>query len=119
MCDPHGILLSLWDMHIQNLTKVCGIPPDGPSATPDTVASLVSYLVKPEAYFITGKLRNLRWLRRRTDSPFRNRAKYHHGWRRVLRLTNVIIVCAQQSSVHILCPHTTTVLRPRYAAQLR
>lgn len=38
-----------------NLNKVCGIPPHGPSATPDTVASLVSYLVKPEAYFITGR----------------------------------------------------------------
>lgn len=34
-------------------TKLCGRPPDGPIATPDTDASLVSYLVKPEAYLST------------------------------------------------------------------
>ncbi|KZT68388.1 acetoin reductase family protein [Daedalea quercina L-15889] len=34
---------------------VCGLPPDGPAAGPEVVASLVSYLVKPEAYFITGQ----------------------------------------------------------------
>jgi len=35
---------------------VCGIPPDGPhSSSGDPVASMVSYLAKPEAYFITGQ----------------------------------------------------------------
>ncbi|EPS95067.1 NAD-binding protein [Fomitopsis schrenkii] len=34
---------------------VCGMPPDGPDAGPEVVSSLVSYLVKPEAYFITGQ----------------------------------------------------------------
>ncbi|KAH9932272.1 NAD-binding protein [Fomitopsis serialis] len=35
---------------------VCGIPPDGPhSSSGDPVASVVSYLAKPEAYFITGQ----------------------------------------------------------------
>jgi len=34
---------------------VCGIPPDGPHSSGDTVASLVSYLSKPEAHFITGQ----------------------------------------------------------------
>lgn len=32
------------------------MPPDGPDAGPEVVSSLVSYLVKPEAYFITGRL---------------------------------------------------------------
>ena len=32
------------------------MPPDGPDAQPEVVASIVSYLVKPEAYFITGKM---------------------------------------------------------------
>lgn len=31
-----------------------GAPPDGPDAGPEVIASIVSYLVKPEAYFITG-----------------------------------------------------------------
>ncbi|KZT73884.1 NAD(P)-binding protein [Daedalea quercina L-15889] len=34
---------------------ICGIPPEGPHSSGDTVASLVSYLAKPEAYFITGQ----------------------------------------------------------------
>ncbi|OSX63706.1 hypothetical protein POSPLADRAFT_1139353 [Postia placenta MAD-698-R-SB12] len=32
-----------------------GAPPDGPDAGPEVIASIVSYLVKPEAYFITGQ----------------------------------------------------------------
>lgn len=36
-------------------TQHAGLPPDVPSAGPEVVASLVSYLAKPEAYFITGK----------------------------------------------------------------
>ncbi|TFY68515.1 hypothetical protein EVJ58_g975 [Rhodofomes roseus] len=39
--------------------KVCGLPPDGPDAPPEVVASLVSYLVKSEAYFITGQSYNV------------------------------------------------------------
>lgn len=31
-----------------------GMAPDGPDAEPEVVASLVSYLCKPEAHFITG-----------------------------------------------------------------
>ncbi|KAH9836304.1 uncharacterized protein C8Q71DRAFT_858293 [Rhodofomes roseus] len=38
---------------------VCGLPPDGPDAPPEVVASLVSYLVKSEAYFITGQSYNV------------------------------------------------------------
>ncbi|KZT00641.1 NAD(P)-binding protein [Laetiporus sulphureus 93-53] len=34
---------------------IIGVPPDGPDAGPEVVASIVSYLVKPEAYFITGQ----------------------------------------------------------------
>lgn len=37
-------------------TQVAGAPPDAPDAGPEVVASTVSYLVKPEAYFITGGL---------------------------------------------------------------
>jgi len=32
-----------------------GLPADGPEAEPHVIASIVSYLVKPEAYFITGQ----------------------------------------------------------------
>lgn len=32
-----------------------GLPQEAPDADADVVASLVSYLVKPEAYFITGE----------------------------------------------------------------
>lgn len=31
------------------------MPPEVPGAKPDTVASLVSYLVQPESHFITGE----------------------------------------------------------------
>jgi len=34
---------------------VAGAPPDAPDAGPEVVASTVSYIVKPEAYFITGQ----------------------------------------------------------------
>ncbi|KAI0736289.1 hypothetical protein C8Q72DRAFT_941322 [Fomitopsis betulina] len=40
-------------------TQHAGLPPDMPSAGPEVVASLVSYLVKPEAYFITGQTINV------------------------------------------------------------
>lgn len=32
-----------------------GAAPDGPDAGPEPVASVVAYLIKPEAYFITGQ----------------------------------------------------------------
>ncbi|KAI0072217.1 NAD-P-binding protein [Panus rudis PR-1116 ss-1] len=35
--------------------KMMGLPLDAPIAGPEVVASLVSYLCKPEAYFITGQ----------------------------------------------------------------
>ncbi|EMD34719.1 hypothetical protein CERSUDRAFT_125283 [Gelatoporia subvermispora B] len=35
--------------------KIAGLPITTPHATPDVVASLVSYLVKPESHFITGQ----------------------------------------------------------------
>lgn len=37
------------------LTQLLGIPLDSPEVGPDVIASVVSYLVKPEAYFITGQ----------------------------------------------------------------
>ncbi|OBZ77998.1 Diacetyl reductase [(S)-acetoin forming] [Grifola frondosa] len=39
--------------------KYCGIPTDVPKADPPVVAGLVSYLVKPEAYFVTGQCINI------------------------------------------------------------
>ncbi|KAH9949172.1 hypothetical protein B0H21DRAFT_840685 [Amylocystis lapponica] len=35
--------------------QLVGYPPDTPDAAPDVVASIVSYLAKPEAYFVTGQ----------------------------------------------------------------
>ncbi|KAH8118156.1 NAD-binding protein [Phellopilus nigrolimitatus] len=35
--------------------QLCGVPPDIPDAYPDVVASIVSYLAKPEAHFINGQ----------------------------------------------------------------
>ncbi|KAI5116660.1 hypothetical protein M0805_000809 [Coniferiporia weirii] len=37
------------------LKNLFGMPPDTRAAGPDSVASIVSYLVKPEAYFINGQ----------------------------------------------------------------
>ncbi|PCH44769.1 NAD(P)-binding protein [Wolfiporia cocos MD-104 SS10] len=34
---------------------ILGVPPDGPDAGPEVVASIVAYLVRPEAHFITGQ----------------------------------------------------------------
>ncbi|OCH90206.1 NAD-P-binding protein [Obba rivulosa] len=39
--------------------KMLGLPPTHPHAEPDVVASIVSYLVKPESYFITGQSINV------------------------------------------------------------
>ncbi|KZT04792.1 NAD-P-binding protein [Laetiporus sulphureus 93-53] len=39
--------------------KVAGLPLKTPDAEPDVIASLVSYLVKPESYFITGQSINV------------------------------------------------------------
>ena len=36
------------------MTQRLGLPLEAPDASPDVVASVVSYIVKPEAYFITG-----------------------------------------------------------------
>ncbi|EPT05384.1 NAD-binding protein [Fomitopsis schrenkii] len=36
-----------------------GLPPNMPTADPEVIASLVSYLAKPEAYFITGQSINV------------------------------------------------------------
>lgn len=35
--------------------QILGIPLDSPEVGPDVIASVVSYLVKPEAHFITGQ----------------------------------------------------------------
>jgi len=35
--------------------KLFGLPPDAPDAEPEVVASIVSYLAKPESYFINGQ----------------------------------------------------------------
>ena len=32
-----------------------GLPPDVPIGSPDVIASYVSYIVRPESYFINGK----------------------------------------------------------------
>ncbi|KAH9932234.1 NAD-P-binding protein [Fomitopsis serialis] len=66
---PGVILTAMTDMGALDEAKggghgtatkwVCGLPPDGPAAGPEVVASLVSYLVKPEAYFITGQSINI------------------------------------------------------------
>lgn len=37
------------------LSKEIGLPANVPTGEPEVVASLVSYLIKPEAYFITGQ----------------------------------------------------------------
>jgi len=37
------------------IKKMFGLPLDSPEAGPDTIASIVSYLAKPESYFITGQ----------------------------------------------------------------
>ncbi|OSX59479.1 hypothetical protein POSPLADRAFT_1150222 [Postia placenta MAD-698-R-SB12] len=37
------------------IKALLGIPLDSPEVGPDVIASVVSYLVKPEAYFITGQ----------------------------------------------------------------
>lgn len=34
--------------------QVLAVPPSMPGAGPEVIASVVSYLVKPEAYFVTG-----------------------------------------------------------------
>ena len=39
-----------------------GYRPDDPEGKPEEVASLVSYLAKPESYFITGELSTQRLL---------------------------------------------------------
>ncbi|OBZ77885.1 Diacetyl reductase [(S)-acetoin forming] [Grifola frondosa] len=39
--------------------KDCGIPPNVAKAEPSVIAGLVSYLVKPEAYFVTGQCINI------------------------------------------------------------
>ncbi|OBZ77884.1 Diacetyl reductase [(S)-acetoin forming] [Grifola frondosa] len=39
--------------------KSCGLPTDVPKADPTVIAGLVSYLVKPEAYFVTGQCINI------------------------------------------------------------
>ncbi|KAH9948005.1 hypothetical protein B0H21DRAFT_287368 [Amylocystis lapponica] len=38
-----------------DIAKLLGLPPDIPNASPGVIASIVSYLAKPEAYFITGQ----------------------------------------------------------------
>jgi len=35
--------------------KIARLPPDSPEAYPDVVGKLVAYLIKPEAYFMTGQ----------------------------------------------------------------
>ncbi|KAI0724854.1 hypothetical protein C8Q72DRAFT_877690 [Fomitopsis betulina] len=54
---PHHITVNAYSpgVILTPMSAVCGLPPDGPSASPEVVSSLVSYLVKPEAYFITGQ----------------------------------------------------------------
>ncbi|EMD36457.1 hypothetical protein CERSUDRAFT_115474 [Gelatoporia subvermispora B] len=37
------------------MKKLLGLPPTHPHAEPETIASIVSYLAKPEAHFITGQ----------------------------------------------------------------
>ncbi|TCD65277.1 hypothetical protein EIP91_002839 [Steccherinum ochraceum] len=37
------------------IKHICGLPPTAKDAGPEVVASLVSYICKPEAYFITGQ----------------------------------------------------------------
>jgi len=41
--------------HGDSTKALLGLPPSAPDAEPDVIASIVSYLVKPEAYFITGQ----------------------------------------------------------------
>ncbi|KAI0072216.1 NAD(P)-binding protein [Panus rudis PR-1116 ss-1] len=41
-------------MSMSPINHMAGLPPDAPHAYPDVIASLVAYLTKPEAYFITG-----------------------------------------------------------------
>ncbi|KAH8118161.1 NAD-binding protein [Phellopilus nigrolimitatus] len=58
---PGGIVTPLTrppgvsDEAFQALKSLCGVPPDIPDAYPDVVASIVSYLAKPEAHFINGQ----------------------------------------------------------------
>lgn len=37
------------------LKKTIGLPPETPTSKADSVASLVSYIAKPESYFITAQ----------------------------------------------------------------
>lgn len=39
--------------------QLFGLPPDAPDAEPEVVASIVSYLAKPESYFINGEAARL------------------------------------------------------------
>jgi len=61
---PGVILTAMSDMpedqlhggkHGSMIKLLAGIPVDWPDAGPDVIASVVSYLAKPEAYFITGQ----------------------------------------------------------------
>ncbi|OCH91287.1 NAD(P)-binding protein [Obba rivulosa] len=41
--------------HGDSTKSLLGLPPSAPDAEPEVIASIVSYLVKPETYFITGQ----------------------------------------------------------------
>lgn len=43
------------DRQLSNRTQNFGFHPEVSPAFPDVIASMVNYVVKPEAYFVTGK----------------------------------------------------------------
>jgi len=54
-----GIVETKDQVSIMKLKELMHLPPDAPQGTPEDVASLVSYLCKPESHFITGQSINV------------------------------------------------------------
>lgn len=49
--------------------KIIHYHPETPAATPEVVSSMINYLVKPEAYFLTGMKASLEILRQLYLNP--------------------------------------------------
>lgn len=61
-CEESGhrrFLFTPYSFPNSRYAQLFGFPPDAPDAEPEVVSSIVSYLAKPESYFINGEAARL------------------------------------------------------------